>query len=154
MGSEKQGTWLKENRLFAGVGQMCISECASTESTLQLSGCTAWTCWGPRLALVQHTGPEVVRHTAPRQNKHGTETDSGGKTKRGRAVASTHAAALVLQGTQPGSIVQALNAFNVCNHAMCKVGAGGVGITFFNYSWDMDGGQSWLGLGSWNLATG
>lgn len=71
---------------------------------------------------MQHTGPEVVRHTAPQQKKHGTETDNDGKTKNSRAVAETHAAALVLQGTQPGNITQAPNSSNVCNHAICKMG--------------------------------
>lgn len=103
---------------------MCICECVSIfcvcvsvsvcplrVSALQLLRSSAETCWGPWLPLVQHTGPEVVRHTAPRQRKHGTETDSDGKTKNGRAVAEPHAAALVLQGTQPGSIAQAPNFF-------------------------------------------
>lgn len=71
---------------------------------------------------MQHTGPEVVRHTAARQRKQGTETDSDGKTKNDRAVAEPHAAALVLQGTQPGSIAQAPNSSNVCSHATYRVG--------------------------------
>lgn len=54
---------------------------------------------------MQHTGPEVVRHTAAQRREQGTETDSDRKDKeRQRAVAEPHAAALVLQGTQPGSI--------------------------------------------------
>lgn len=69
----------------------------------------------------------MVRHSAPQRSKHGTETDSDGKTKKGRAVAEPHAAALVLQGTQPGSIAQAPNSSNLCNHAMhvCALGGGG-----------------------------
>lgn len=37
-------------------------------------------------------------------------------------MAEPHAAALVLQGTQPGSITQAPNSSNVCSHAVCRVG--------------------------------
>lgn len=74
---------------------------------------------------MQHTGPEVVRHTAAQQRrKRGTETDSYGKTKNNRGITEPHAAALVLQGTQPGSVAQAPNSSNVCSHAMCTVGVG------------------------------
>lgn len=43
------------------------------------------------------------------------------KTKNDRAEAKPHAAALVLQGTQAGSIAQALNS-SMCSHALRKVG--------------------------------
>lgn len=41
-------------------------------------------CWDllrPWFPLVQRTGPEVVRYTTLSPRRHGTETDSGGKTK-------------------------------------------------------------------------
>lgn len=71
---------------------------------------------------MQRTGPEVVRHTAAQQRMRGTETDSDGKTKNDGAEAGPHAAAHVLQGTQAGSITQALNSSNLCSHAIGKVG--------------------------------
>lgn len=122
----------------------------------------ALTCWGPWLPLVQHTGPEVVRHPAAWQRKQGTETDRDGKTKNNRAVAEPHAAALVLQGTQPGSIAQAPNSVNVCSHAMWRVRVEGVGggiaaasiLQLWSCGWETDGEPAWLGLDGWPLATG
>lgn len=66
----------------------------------------------------------MVRRTAAKQRKQATETDSDGKTKDDRTEAEPHAAALVLQGTQPGSITQAPNSSNVCSHATRRVGGG------------------------------
>lgn len=54
--------------------------------------------------------------------ERGTETDSKRKTKKDRAEAKPHAAALVLKGTQPGSIAQAPNSSNMCSHVVCRVG--------------------------------
>lgn len=87
--------------------------CPLRVSALQLLDPVALTCSGPWLPLVQHTGPEVVRHTAAQQRRQATETDSYGKTKDDRAEAEPHTAAPVLQGTQPGSIAQAPNSSNV-----------------------------------------
>lgn len=134
-----------------------VSECPLRVSVLQLLGSSCsdlLKTLDPTSAAHRPRGGETYSSSA---RKQGTETDSNRKTKNDRAEAAPHAAALVLKGTQPGSIAQAPNSSNMCSHADCRVGVKVGDCCSINPTtlhpllrgWTSLTGPQWLASGHW-----